>query len=355
VARRDYYAILGVRRSASVEEIKKAYRSLARQFHPDRNPDDDVASARFREVSEAYETLSDADQRTRYDRLGPLYRSDGRPPTPDEFSDFVSDTLSGLFRKRQPEQGADLRYTLRIPLEVVAAENERTIEVERQVDCEPCNSQGADPDGGSKPCKHCSGSGKAPNRRIFRSECPHCSGQGTITVKKCSDCGGRGQVEIGEKLKVRIPKGVATGQKLKLRGKGNVSRSSGPPGDLFVIISVDDHPLFRRRGADLHCIVPVFFSEAALGADVTVPTIDGQTTIRIPPGSPSGKIFRLAGRGLPTLQGGRKGDLHLQIEIEIPTNLDKAQRAAIASFDDGVGLDYHPLRRAFDDRLRDRL
>jgi molecular chaperone DnaJ len=355
VARRDLYAILGVRRDASAEDVKKAYRSLARQVHPDRNPEDPVAESRFREISEAYETLSDAGQRQRYDRLGPLYRPDGRPPTPDELTEYISDTLTGIFRKRRPERGEDLRYNLRIPLEVVATGDNRVIEIRRQTDCRPCKGQGADPNGGTRPCDRCNGTGKAPNRRLFRSACPHCDGQGNIIVKKCSDCGGRGIVEITEKLKVRIPKGVATGQKLKLRGKGNTPKSGAASGDVYVIISVDDHTLFRRRGADLHCTVPVSFGEAALGADVPVPTIDGQTTIRIPPGAPSGKVFRLAGRGLPTLEGGRTGDLHLQIEVEIPANLNEAQRAVIASVDEGVGLDYHPQRRAFAKALRDRL
>jgi len=354
VARRDLYAILGVRRDASQDEIKKAYRALARQFHPDRNPDDPVAEERFREISEAYETLSETALRQRYDRLGPLYRPDGRPPSPDELSEYISDTLTGLFRKRRPERGEDLRYTLRIPLEVVGTGDERLIEVRRQIECTGCKGLGADPQGGSRSCDHCEGTGKAPNRKVFRSACPHCNGRGQITVKKCAQCTGRGRVEIEERLKVRIPKGVATGQKLKLRGKGNAARTGPTPGDVFVIINVDEHPLFRRRGADLHCTVPIRFHQATLGADIEVPTIEGKTTIRIPPGTPSGKTFRLAGRGLPTLEAGRKGDLHLQVEVEIPTNLSDSERSLVASFDEGIGLDYHPHLREFADHLRDR-
>ncbi len=355
MARRDLYAILGVRRDASQDEIKKAYRALARQFHPDRNPDDPVSEERFREISEAYETLSETSLRQRYDRLGPLYRPDGRPPSPDELSEYISDTLTGLFRKRRPEKGEDLRYTLRIPLEVAGTGDERIIEVRRQVGCDPCKGNGADPAGGSQGCDRCAGTGKAPNRRVFRSVCPHCDGRGQITVKKCASCSGHGRVEVNEKLKVRIPKGVATGQKLKLRGKGNAARSGATSGDVFVIINVDEHALFQRRGADLHCTVPIRFGQATMGADIDVPTIEGKTTIRIPSGTPSGKTFRLAGRGLPTLEGGRKGDLHIQVEVEIPTNLNESERSLLRSFDEGVGLDYHPHLRAFADHMKDRL
>lgn len=354
MARRDLYAILGVRRDASITDIKKAYRSLARQFHPDRNPDDEAAEARFREISEAYETLSDADHRQRYDRLGPLYRPDGRPPTPDELTEYISDTLTGLFRKKRPERGEDLRYTLRVPLEEAATGAERIIELRRQIDCETCDGQGAAPEGGIRPCERCKGTGKAPNRRIFRPSCPHCDGRGQITVEKCGTCTGHGRVEVNEKLKVRIPRGVATGQKLKLRGKGNTARGNAAPGDVFVIINVDEHPLFQRRGADLHCTVPIRFDQATLGADLIVPCLAGTTTIRIPAGSPSGKVFRLAGRGLPTLEGERKGDLHLSIEVEIPSHLGKAERALIASLGEALGEDHHPEGRAFAAHLKDR-
>lgn len=354
MSRRDYYTVIGVRRNASAEDIKKAYRGLARQYHPDRNPNDVQAEQRFREVTEAYETLRDPVQRDRYDRLGPLYRADGRPPTPEDLSEMVGEALGSLFRKKAPDQGEDLRYTLRIPLETVATGGTQVIEVRRQLRCGRCSGDGADPEGGSRPCQPCDGTGKSPTRRLFRSACPHCEGRGTITVKRCTECTGAGRIDQLESLKVTVPRGVATGQKLKIAGKGNAPRIGEVMGDLFVIISVDDHPLFVRRASDLFVEVPITFGEATLGADVAVPTIDGQTTIRVPAGTESGKVFRLGGRGLPALKGGRKGDLHLRVEVEVPSGLDAKAKAALADFDATLGPDYHPKRQEFSQHLRDR-
>jgi len=354
VARPDFYAVLGVRRNADADEVKKAYRALARQYHPDRNPDDVEAEVRFREITEAYETLREPELRARYDRLGPLYRVDGRPPTPEDLSEMVGEALGGLFRKKKPIQGEDLRYTLRIALEEVGTGGSKVIEIRRQRRCERCHGGGADPNGGSRACAQCEGTGKAANRRIFKSTCPHCDGRGTITIKRCTDCSGVGRLEQMESLKVQIPRGVATGQKLKLKGRGNMPREEGPQGDLFVIVSVDDHPLFQRRASDLFVEVPISFQEATLGADVAVPTIDGQTTIRVPPGTEAGKVFRLAGRGLPSLQGGRKGDLHLKVQVEVPSELNDNAKTALDDFDAATGLEYHPQRQAFADLLRKR-
>ena len=354
MARRDFYAILGLRRTANAEDIKKAYRALARQYHPDRNPEDEDAEQRFRSVAEAYETLRDPVQRDRYDRLGPLYRADGRPPTPEDLSEMVGEALGGLFRKKPPEQGEDLRYTLRIALEDVATGGTRVIEVRRQQQCGRCNGSGADPDGGSQPCGPCEGTGKSPTRRIFRSTCPHCDGRGEVVVKRCTDCTGVGRVDQMESLKVTIPRGVATGQKLKLSGRGNSARAGDLSGDLFVIISVDEHPLFQRRAADLFVDVPISYRDATLGADIDIPTINGSTVIRMPAGTESGKVFRLAGRGLPALKGGRKGDLHLRVEVEVPRGLGQDVMAALSEFDAVLGLDYHPKRQAFAEHLRKR-
>jgi molecular chaperone DnaJ len=354
LARRDLYATLGVTRGSSADEIKKAYRSLARRYHPDRNDGDEEAADRFRDIAEAYETLSNPELRSRYDRLGPLYRPDGRPPSPDEVSDWVSDTIGSVFRKRRPEQGEDLRYTLSIDLEAVATGGERTIEVRRQKVCTTCRGSGADPKGGEKTCDHCSGSGKVGARRLLRSKCPHCTGTGKIVIRKCPPCAGAGRAELIETLKVRIPKGVATGQKLKLREKGNDPRTPGETGDLYVIISVNEHALFKRRGTDLYCEIPITYTQAILGSDLTVPTIDGKTTIRVPPGTESGKVLRLVGRGLPTMKGGRKGDMHLELRIEVPQTVSPKQRKAIESLDKLLGNESHPLRSAFIENMRKR-
>jgi molecular chaperone DnaJ len=346
VARRDLYAILGVSRSAGQDDIKKAYRNLARRYHPDRNADDEEAADRFREIAEAYETLSQPELRARYDRLGPLYRPDGRPPSPDEVTDWVTDTIGGMFRKRKPDQGEDLRYTLSIALEDVATGGDRNIEVKRQCHCASCAGSGAAKNG-RQPCAHCEGTGRAGGRRLFRTQCPHCNGEGQVTVKKCEICSGSGRTEHTESLKVRIPKGVSTGQKLKLRAKGNDAKVRGETGDLYVIINVTEHDLFQRRGSDLFCTVPVRLSDMALGTALDVPTITGKATIKVAPGSESGKVLRLAGRGLPTMKGNRTGDLHITLDVETPSTLSDKQRAALEQLNKALDSSAYPKRAAF--------
>ncbi len=355
MARLDYYAVLGVARDATPDEIKKAFRQLALQFHPDRNPDDVDAERRFREVAEAYQCLSDPDERLRYDKLGPLYRPDGKPPTPEDVNTFVKDALAGLFGRRGgQERGEDLRYTLTVTLEEVGAGGEREIDVNRRVGCKRCDSSGADPDGGRKTCERCGGSGKSAARFSLRSECAGCDGRGFTTLKRCSRCGGEGRHDRLDTLKVKIPTGVATGQKLKLRGKGNEGRMDGATGDLFVLVSVADHVLFRRRGDDLLCEAPLLLTEAALGVDLAVPTLEGSTIIRVPPGTPSGKIFRLAGRGLPNLESRHKGDLHVKVNVEVPTAIGERERAALLALAQAVPASAHPQRRAWDELIRAR-
>jgi molecular chaperone DnaJ len=354
VARRDYYATLGVRRNASTDEIRKAFRTLALKHHPDRNPDDAEAERAFREIAEAWEVLGDPEKRSRYDRLGPLYTPSGRPPSADEVNDMLRDALGGLFRKRRPGgPGEDLRHTLSVTLEEAATGCEKTIIVTRTVRCKTCDGTG-DATEGRKPCEFCKGTGRSATRRLFRSDCAYCSGKGYVAAKKCERCGGDGRHPFEDRLKVRVPPGVATGQKLKLRNKGDEPAGTGEAGDLYVLVNVEGHPLFRRRGADLLCEVPVTFTEAALGSDLHVPTLTGNTTIRIPAGTPSGKTFRLAGRGLPTLDGTGRGDLHVKVILEVPPALSADQRAALASFAERLGPDAHPRRRAFDETLRSR-
>lgn len=359
MARRDYYAVLGVRRNASTDDIRKAFRTLALKHHPDRNAGDADAVRQFREVAEAWEVLGDAERRARYDRLGPLYTPSGRPPNADELNEILRETLGGLFRRRRPGgAGEDLRHTLTVTLEEASVGCERTILVTRVVRCKPCDGSG-DATEGRRPCEPCGGTGRSPTRRLFRSDCAQCGGKGYVAVQKCDRCGGDGRHPIEDRLKVKVPPGVATGQKLKLREKGSepsvpAGTASGVAGDLYVLVNVDNHALFRRRGADLLTEVPVTFSEAALGSDLQVPTLSGTTTIRIPPGTPSGKTFRLAGRGLPALDGGARGDLHVKVILEVPPALTAEQRAALASFAERLGPDAHPRRRAWDESMRGR-
>jgi molecular chaperone DnaJ len=354
VSHRDFYNVLGVARNASQDDIKKAYRNLAMRWHPDRNPGNEEVVQRFKDITEAYRTLSDPEKRARYDRLGPLYTPDGRPPRPDEVSEVVGTMFGNLFRRRGAQPGEDLRYTVSIALEEVASGTEKEIVVPRRVRCRTCGGDGADPDGGRETCKVCSGTGRATGPRLFRSDCYHCEGKGFVVIKPCPTCEGEGRHTIEDTLRVKVPSGVATGQKLKLKGKGDAPRGSGPEGDLYVIVSVAEHALFRRRGDDIVVDVPLTYGEAALGADVVVPTLEGTTTIRIPAGTPSGKILRLGGRGLPKLGKNARGDLHLQIVLEVPEGLGDEPRKVLEAWAAALAPDVHPRRLAFDAAVRGR-
>lgn len=350
---RDYYNVLGVQRTATPDEIKRAYRALAMRFHPDRNQGDEVAELRFKDISEAYRVLSDAAERERYDKLGPLYTEDGRPPSTDDVSGVMSRVWDNIFRRKRSTQGEDLRYTITIDLEEVAAGGQREIVVPRQVRCPTCDGFGASGEGRVL-CGICKGSGKSTGNRLFRSACYHCSGEGYVVEIPCGQCGGERRVGREDHLKLRVPPGVATGQKLKLTAKGNESEDRGKPGDLFVIVNVTDHPVFRRRGADLVVELPLTIAEAAAGADIKVPTLDGTTTIRIPPGTESGRIFRLAGRGLPKLGRTGNGDLHLEATLEVPRELSDSERERLLAWVSSLPQARHPRRAAFDGIVEDR-
>lgn len=355
MATRDYYNILGVERGASLDDIKRAYRVLARKWHPDRNQGDAAAEARFKDITEAYRTLSDPEKRSRYDRLGPLYTEDGRPPRPEDLNAVVGTMWNNLFRRRPNRRGEDLRYTVSVTLEEVASGAEKEIVVPRFVACRTCGGDGADPDGGKQTCTVCKGSGRASGPRLLRTDCYHCSGRGFTVARACPTCGGDGRNGLEDVLRVKVPAGVATGQKLKVASKGNAPRGSGEAGDLFVIVSVADHPLFRRRGDDVMLELPLTFPELALGADVTVPTLEGTTTIRIPPQSPPGKVLRLAGRGLPHVgQGPGRGDLHLQLALEVPSDLEESQRQQLVAWASTLPRGTHPRRAQFDQWVEER-
>ena len=351
---RDYYSVLGVKKDASPEELKRAYRTLALQFHPDRKPGDEAAAQRFRELSEAWAVLSDPEQRGRYDSLGPLFRPDGRPPSQDDLNAYLADTFSSLFGRKRKVRGDDLRYTLTLSLEEVAAGCVREVRLRRRSRCARCEGTGAEERDGRSPCAPCKGSGRSPTRRLLRSDCPHCDGRGWQKIKDCRSCSGSGVLDDEAALKVRVPAGVANGQKLKLKSKGDEATDGGPPGDLVVLLQVDEHPLFRRRGLDLLCEAPLYFTEAALGAELRVPTLDGHTTIKIPPGTPSGRIFKLSGRGLPEAGGKEVGDLQVKVLVEVPTELDAAARAALQALRPALDGRHHPARKQWDDALTSR-
>lgn len=347
MATRDYYNVLGIPRDASADDVKKAYRNLARRWHPDKNPGDDDADQRFKDLTEAYRTLADPEKRRRYDRLGPLYREDGRPPRPEDVNEVVTSVFGGIFRRVRNVRGDDLRYTVSLTLEEVSAGVEKPIVVPRKLVCNQCAGLGAIPEA-RKECEVCAGTGKAKGTRLFRSNCYHCDGKGFVTASSCERCGGEGRVSVDDTLRVKVPPGVAAGQKLKLAEKGDAPRGDGPAGDLYVIVSVEEHELFRRRGEDLLVDLPLTFAELTLGADVAVPTLEGSTIIRVPPRSDVGKVLRLTGRGLPRVGKSGRGDLHIQLALELPTDLDELQRQAVEVLARSLPREAHPKRAAFD-------
>lgn len=359
MARRDYYAVLGVKKNASTEDIKKSFRTLALRYHPDRNPGDADAERRFREVAEAWNVLGDAESRERYDRMGPLFTPSGRPPRPDELNEILMDAINGILRRKKPGgPGEELKYTVTVSLEDAAAGTDRPLTVQRMARCRPCDGTGDGPTD-RKPCVDCGGTGKAAARRLFRNDCAACDGKGYKPSAKCERCNGEGRHPLEETLKIKVPAGVATGTKLKLKGKGNDALAiggvaPGPAGDLLIVMNVEEHALFRRRGNDLLVEAPVTFAEAALGCDLTVPTLEGRTTIRIPPGTASGKSFRLPARGLPGVGGGARGDLHVKLVVEVPITLDADARKALEAFVSRVATTSHPRRQAFLAAMRER-
>lgn len=354
VATPDYYNMLGISRKATADDVKKAYRRLALRWHPDRNPGDRAAEQHFKDITVAYACLSDVEERARYDKLGPLYRADGRPPRPEELNEVLSTLWGNLWGRRKNAHGDDLRYTISLPLEEVGTGGVRTIQIPRQVRCTGCGGDGAQPGEGRITCDVCEGTGRARGVRLFRSDCYHCEGRGYRIVRQCETCSGAGVRSIEDAVRVKVPAGVATGQKLKLAGKGNEPGEPGPAGDLYVLCNVEEHALFRRRGEDLLVELPLTFPELALGADVTVPTLEGTTTIRIPPSTEPGRVFRLAGRGLPAVGRHGRGDLHLQAVLTVPDALSPTQRDALAAWRDSLSDATHPHRQSFDRQVQER-
>jgi len=349
--KRDYYEILGINKNASVEEIKQAYRKLALQYHPDRVPPEKKKEAeeKFKEISEAYAVLSNAEKRAQYDRFGHA-GIDQRYTYEDIFrgvdfgsifedlgfgSSIFEDVFSDFFgfggrRRRGPRSGADLEYPLTITLEEAAHGTEKTIDYYHTETCPVCRGSGAKPGTGKKTCPQCKGRGQVSSAFggffTFSQTCPRCYGTGEIIELPCAECQGRGKVKKSSKISVKVPPGVDTGTSIRLRGKGEAGELGGPPGDLYVVIHVIKHPVFTREGDDLYCEVPISFPVACLGGEVTVPTLDGKVKLKIPPSTPSNKIFRLTGKGLPSLYSRGRGDEYVKVTIQVPTKLREREK-----------------------------
>ena len=376
-SKRDYYEVLGVGRDASDADIKKAYRKLAKQYHPDLNPGDKTAEANFKEVNEAYEVLSDPQKRARYDQFGHA----GVDPNSfggagAGFGDFdfggINDIFESFFgfggfgrssRSRSgPRKGADLKYTVEISFEEAAFGVEKEIKIDRNENCSNCGGSGAKPGTSPVTCKHCNGTGQIQYRQntpfgqiINTRTCDACHGEGKVITDPCPTCNGRGKVRKTVKKKLDIPAGIDDGQTISIRGEGDPGSKGGPPGDLFVTVNVKPHPIFKRQGNDVVCEIPITFVQAALGAELEVPTLDGKVKYTMPEGTQTGTIFRLKNKGIPYLRGNGRGDQYVKVEIDVPKKLNEKQKELLRQFAEISGDEVYEHRKGFFDKMKDAL
>lgn len=374
MSKRDYYDVLGLARGASADEIKKAYRSKAKELHPDRNADNPNAEAQFKEANEAYEVLKDAEKKAAYDRFGHAAfeggmgqgggrqgyganQGDFASAFSDVFDDLFGDFMGGRGGGRgRAARGSDLRYNLRVTLEEAYSGLQKTINVPTSVACSSCSGSGAE--GGADPqtCPTCSGMGKVRAQQGFftvERTCPTCGGLGQIIKNPCKVCAGEGRVQKERALSVNIPAGVETGTRIRLAGEGEAGMRGGPSGDLYIFLEVTKHDLFERENTNLFCRVPVSMTAAALGGDIEVPTIDGgRSRVKIPAGSQSGRQMRLRAKGMPALRGGPAGDMFIELAVETPVNLTNRQKELLREFED-LSEDNNPAGKSFFSSVKD--
>lgn len=371
MAKRDYYDLLGVSKGASAEDLKKAYRAKAKEFHPDRNSDNPNAEAQFKEINEAYDVLKDADKKAAYDRFGHAAfeggmgggggrgsaggNADFASAFSDVFEDLFGDFMGGGRggggnARSRAQRGSDLRYNLRVSLEEAYAGLHKTISVPTAATCDVCRGTGAE--GGAEPvgCPTCGGVGKVRAQQGFftvERTCPTCAGAGQIVKNPCRSCGGQGRVQKERSLAVNIPAGVETGTRIRLAGEGEAGMRGGPAGDLYIFIEVKEHALFQRDSVHLFCRVPISIATAALGGEVEVPTIDGgKSRVKVSAGSQTGRQLRLRGKGMPALRGGGSGDMLIELAVETPVNLTARQREILQEFDT-LAMDNNPEGNTF--------
>ena len=368
---RDYYEILGVDKDASQKEIKKAYRKLAKKYHPDMNKDDPDTSEKFKEISEAYEILSDPDKRKRYDRYG----HSGINDNDFNFDDFAQGGFGGFedifdmffggrsgrgSRRRGPRKGSDLQYRMEITFEEAAFGAEKEITIPRTENCETCDGSGAKPGTDVKTCPKCDGSGqmrvsqRTPFGQFTQTKtCDRCGGSGKIVQTPCPDCNGSGKQRRHRNLTVNIPAGVQDGNRLRMAGEGEAGEKNAPSGDLYIIINVKNHEIFERRGDDIYCEVPINFVQATLGDEIKVPTLDGKVKFTIPEGTQPGTTFRLKDKGIPHLNGSGRGNEYIKTKVLIPKHLNDEQKDLLKEFAELSGDEINPEKKGFFKKVKD--
>ena len=367
MAKRDYYEVLGVARDADGTVLKSAFRKLAMQLHPDKNPGDHTAEIRFKEINEAYEILKDPQKRSAYDRFGHQAFEGGGGAAAgaagfgsfaDIFDNIFGDVMGGAQRRSGRERGSDLRYNLEVTLEEGFTGKQVEIEVPTSATCDVCAGSGARPGTQPQTCPTCGGAGRvrASQGGFFHIErtCPNCHGRGEVVKDPCTKCGGAGRVTQNRTLSVNIPAGIEEGTRIRLAGEGEAGVRGGPPGDLYIFLSIKPNAFFQRDGADLFCRVPVSFTTAALGGQFDVPTVDGaRTKVKVPEGTQSGKQVRLKGKGMPVLRSRQFGDMYVQIVVETPQNLSRRQRDLLEEFERASSGENSPESAGFFSRVKD--
>lgn len=360
---KDYYELLGVHRNATDADLKRAYRRLAHEHHPDKNPGNKAAEEKFKEISEAYAVLSDSQKRAYYDQYGTAPGAQGAGPggfggagMGDIFGDIFEEFFGGSRGRTRATSGDDLRYNLKISFEDAAFGTTTKIRIPRWERCPDCDGLGAKSKDSIHTCTACNGAGQIRMQQGFFSvsrTCSRCNGEGKVITDPCKACNGRKRVERERTLSVKIPAGVEAGNTIRLTGEGELGSYGGPPGDLYVYLTVEDHPLFTREGQDIICEVPVSFAQAALGTEIEAPTLSGSTKLKIPAGTQPGQVFRLKGKGFPYLRGSGAGDQLCKIVVEVPTKLTSQQKELLQEFDRLSGDNATPITKGFFDKVKE--